>query len=108
MLRRDLAWSWRRHGVVTIGASLVGLVVLAAVAAPLIAPYSPYDLDVTVMLQPPSAAHWLGTDEVGRDVLSRTIYAARISVEVAVVAVSVGLIGGTLIGMLAAYFGGIS
>jgi peptide/nickel transport system permease protein len=102
-----LAWSWRRHGVVTIGASLVGLMVLAAVAAPLIAPYSPYDLDVAIMLQSPSAAHWLGTDEVGRDVLSRTIYAARISVEVAMVAVSVGLIGGTLIGMLAAYFGSV-
>jgi peptide/nickel transport system permease protein len=72
-----------------------------------IAPYSPYDLDVAMMLKSPSPAHWLGTDEVGRDVLSRTIYAARISVEVAMVAVSVGLIGGTLIGMLAAYFGGI-
>ena len=59
------------------------------------------------MLQGPSAAHWLGTDEVGRDVLSRTIYAARISVEVALVAVGVGLIGGTLIGILAAYFGGL-
>lgn len=91
----------------TIGVFLVGLMVLAAVAAPLIAPYSPYDLDVTVMLQAPSPAHWLGTDEVGRDVLSRTIHAARISVEVAVVAVSVGLIGGTLIGIFAAYFGGM-
>jgi len=101
------AWSWRRHGVLSIGALLVGLVVLAAVAAPVIAPYSPYDLDVAMMLKSPSPAHWLGTDEVGRDVLSRTIYAARISVEVAMVAVSVGLIGGTLIGMLAAYFGGI-
>lgn len=101
------AWSWRRHGIVTIGAFLVGIVVLAAEAAPLIAPYSPYDLDVAIMLQSPSASHWLGTDEVGRDVLSRTIYAARISVDVAMVAVSVGLIGGTLIGMLAAYFGGV-
>jgi peptide/nickel transport system permease protein len=105
--RTGRVWSWRRHGVLSIGALLVGLVVLAAVAAPVIAPYSPYDLDVAMMLKPPSPAHWLGTDEVGRDVLSRTIYAARISVEVAMVAVSVGLIGGTLIGMLAAYFGGI-
>jgi peptide/nickel transport system permease protein len=105
--RAGRAWSWRRHGVLSIGGLLVGLVVLAALAAPVIAPYSPYDLDVAMMLRPPSPTHWLGTDEVGRDVLSRTIYAARISVEVAMVAVSVGLIGGTLIGMLAAYFGGI-
>ena len=101
-------WSWRRHGTVTIGACLVGLVVLAAIGAPWIAPYSPYDLDVALMLQPPSWQHWLGTDEVGRDVLSRTVHAARISVEVALVAVSVGLLGGTLIGLLAAYFGGIA
>jgi peptide/nickel transport system permease protein len=101
-------WSWRRHGTITIGACLVGLVVLAAIGAPWIAPYSPYDLDVALMLQPPSWQHWLGTDEVGRDVLSRTVHAARISVEVALVAVSVGLLGGTLIGLLAAYFGGIA
>jgi peptide/nickel transport system permease protein len=58
------------------------------------------------MLQGPSAIHWLGTDEVGRDELSRAIFAARISVEVALVAVGVGLIGGTIIGIFAAYFGG--
>ena len=55
----------------------------------------------------PDSAHWLGTDEVGRDVLSRTIFAAHISVKVALFAVAVGLVGGTIIGMLAAYFGGI-
>ena len=102
-----VGWSWRRHGAFTIGALLVGLMLLAAVAAPWIAPYSPYDLDVAKMLQAPSLTHWLGTDEVGRDVLSRTIHAARISVEVALVAVAVGSVGGTLIGLLAAYFGGI-
>jgi peptide/nickel transport system permease protein len=81
--------------------------ILVAITAPWIAPYSPYDLDVAKMLQAPSAEHWLGTDETGRDVLSRTIYAARISIQVAVVAVTVGFAGGTLIGLVAAYFGGI-
>jgi peptide/nickel transport system permease protein len=99
--------NWARWGLLLIGGFLVGCVVAAALFAPWIAPYSPYDLDVVYMLQGPSAAHWLGTDEVGRDVLSRTIYAAQISVEVALVAVGVGLIGGSIIGLIAAYFGGL-
>jgi peptide/nickel transport system permease protein len=99
--------NWRRYRLLVIGGVLASVVLVAAIFAPAIAPYSPYDLDVAHMLQGPSAAHWLGTDELGRDVLSRTIYAARISVEVAVVAVSVGLFGGTIIGILSAYFGGL-
>jgi peptide/nickel transport system permease protein len=99
-------WSWRRHGIAAIGGAIVAVVLLAAAAAPWIVPYSPYDLNVSEMLQGPSATHWLGTDEVGRDVFSRVVFAARISVEVALVAVGVGLAGGTLIGLLAAYFGG--
>ena len=98
--------NWQRWRLLAVGGSLVALVVLCAVFADYVAPYSPYDLDVASMLQGPSAAHWLGTDEVGRDELSRAIFAARISVEVALVAVGVGLIGGTIIGIVAAYFGG--
>ena len=100
-------FSWRRHGALAVGGFIVTLMIIAAVGPQWIAPYSPYDLDVSKMLQGPSAAHWLGTDEVGRDVLSRTLFAARISVQVALIAVSVGLIGGTLVGLLAAYFGGV-
>ncbi len=99
--------NWARWRLLAVGASLVGCVVAAALFAPWVAPYSPYDLDVTYMLQGPSGAHWLGTDELGRDVLSRTIFAAQISVEVALVAVGVGLLGGSVIGLIAAYFGGI-
>ena len=84
----------------------MGLVVLSAVFADVISPYSPYDIDVANKLQPPGRAHWLGTDEFGRDVLSRIIHAARISVKVGAVAVSVGLIGGGMIGITAGYFGG--
>ena len=99
--------TWRRHGLLLIGAALVGCVVIAALFAETIAPYSPYELDVVYMLQGPSGTHWLGTDELGRDVLSRSIFAARISVKVALVAVSVGLLGGLIIGLIAAYCGGI-
>ena len=98
---------WRRHGLLLIGGFLVSCVLIAALFADWISPYSPYELDVAVMLEGPSPAHWLGTDELGRDVLSRAIHAARISVEVALVAVGVGLIGGTVIGIIAAYFGGL-
>lgn len=94
---------WR---LVIIGGLLVGLVLAAAIFAPWVAPYSPLEFDVVEMLQPPSTSHWLGTDELGRDVLSRAIYAARISMQVALLAVTVGLVGGTLIGTVAAYFGG--
>jgi peptide/nickel transport system permease protein len=104
--RRGRGINWQRWRLLAIGGLLVAIVVVCAVFADLVAPYSPYDLDVASMLQGPNAAHWLGTDEVGRDVLSRAIFAARISVEVALVAVGVGLIGGTIIGILAAYFGG--
>lgn len=98
---------WGRHGLLLAGGVLVVAVVLAALLAPWVAPYSPYDLDVAAMLQGPSGGHWLGTDEVGRDVLSRTIFAARISVEVALVAVTVGASGGMIVGILSAYLGGI-
>ncbi|HEV7285153.1 MAG TPA: ABC transporter permease [Kaistia sp.] len=100
-------FDFRRWRLVLLGGLLVGIVLVAAIFAPWVAPYSPFDLDVTKMLQGPSAAHWLGTDELGRDVLSRAIYAARISMQVALLAVTVGLVGGTLIGMTAAYFGGL-
>jgi peptide/nickel transport system permease protein len=105
-IRRILS-GWNRIKLFLIGGFIVACVLISALFAELIAPYSPYDLDVAAMLQGPSLTHWFGTDELGRDVLSRTIHAARISVEVAVVAVSVGLIGGTIIGIIAAYFGGI-
>ncbi|WEK51654.1 MAG: ABC transporter permease [Candidatus Kaistia colombiensis] len=100
-------FDFHRWRLVLLGGLLVGIVLFAAIFAPWVAPYSPFDLDVTKMLQGPSAAHWLGTDELGRDVLSRAIYAARVSMQVALLAVTVGLVGGTLIGMTAAYFGGL-
>jgi peptide/nickel transport system permease protein len=99
--------SWRRYRLLLIGGFLVGLVILSALLADVISPYSPYDIDVANKLQPPSGAHWLGTDEIGRDVLSRIIHAARISVKVGTVAVSVGLIVGAIIGIIAGYFGGL-
>ena len=81
-------------------------IIIVALFAPLIAPFSPYEINVPERLQPPSAIHWLGTDELGRDTFSRTVFAARISIQVAAVAVGIGLIGGILVGLSSAYFGG--
>ena len=99
-------FDWHRWRLVIVGGVIIGAILIGALFASLIAPYSPFDLDVAAMLQGPSAAHWLGTDELGRDVLSRTIYAAQISMQVAFIAAGVGLVFGTLIGVVAAYFGG--
>lgn len=96
---------WKRVRLLLIGGTLVAIVLLSAIFAGLIAPHSPYAIDISEKLMPPSPRHLLGTDEYGRDVLSRTIFAARISVEVAAVAVSIGLLGGTVIGVAAAYIG---
>ncbi len=99
--------TWRRrYGVAAFGTAIVLLWILIAAAAPVIAPYSPIDVDVTARLLPPSWAHGLGTDELGRDVLSRLIYGSRISLFTGFVVVFVGAALGTLVGGVAAFAGG--
>jgi peptide/nickel transport system permease protein len=90
--------------------ALVGLIIalgwiVTAVFAPLIAPHDPLAQSFTPFLHP-SAAHLFGTDELGRDVLSRVIYGARLSLPLALLLVSLSATGGTLLGMIAGYFGG--
>ncbi|HEX2964647.1 MAG TPA: ABC transporter permease [Syntrophorhabdaceae bacterium] len=95
-----------RRPVVIGGVIVVLLFVLLAILAPLLTQYSPYEQDLNARLLQPSRAHLLGTDELGRDLLTRIIYGTRISLMVGVVAVSIaGLIGMTL-GLIAGYFGG--
>lgn len=100
-------FDFHRWRLVILGGVIIGVILIAAILAPWVAPWSPYDLDYTAMLQGPSATHWLGTDELGRDTLSRVIYGARLSMQVAFIAAGVGLVCGTVIGVIAAYFGGI-
>jgi peptide/nickel transport system permease protein len=96
----------RRYGLAATGGAIVLAWILIALLAPWIAPY-PFDLvDVTKRLQPPSAAHWLGTDLLGRDVFSRLLVGAQISLIAGIVVVAVGGLIGTLIGGVAAYAGG--
>jgi peptide/nickel transport system permease protein len=90
-----------------IGALLLAGFVLAAVLAPLIAPANPAAIDLNHRLAPPSAAHWLGSDELGRDILSRILYGARLSLIVAVSVVSCSLLLGIVVGGIAGYYGGV-
>lgn len=95
-----------RNKLVVFGSAVVLLLLLAAIFAPLLAPYSPYEQHAVDQLLPPSSTYLLGTDEFGRDILSRVLYGARISFQVALISVSIGLLTGSVLGLLASYFGG--
>jgi ABC-type dipeptide/oligopeptide/nickel transport system permease subunit len=91
-----------------VGTGLVisAIVVLCALAAPLLAPYDPNEQDYLALTDAPSAAHLLGTDDLGRDVLSRIIYGSRVSLEVGLIAVGIAVLVGVSLGLVAGYSGG--
>lgn len=104
-----IRYSWHllvSNPLTVVGLSIVMLLVLVAVLAPYIAPYDPVDLDMANSLQPPSRAHPLGTDEVGRDILSRILFGAGISLRVGLLAVSTITAIGVPIGIIAGTAGG--
>ena len=99
---RRIRWL-RRYGLAVIGGAVIVAWLLAALLAPWVSGYPPSIVDVAGRLAPPSAAHWLGTDALGRDVFSRIIYGARTSLTVGFTVVLIGGAIGTLIGAVAAY-----
>lgn len=101
------AWDRFRGDRRTLGGAVVlALVAVAAAAGPWLVPHDPAAIDATALLQGPSAAHWFGTDELGRDVLSRVVAGARATALVVAVAVGVALVLGTALGLVAGYSGG--
>jgi peptide/nickel transport system permease protein len=96
----------RHNPLATTGAVLVIVFVVCALFAPLIAPQDPAYIDLPNRLSPPSMAHWAGTDELGRDILSRLIYGSRISMLVGSCVVAVSLVLGIFFGSIAGYYGG--
>jgi peptide/nickel transport system permease protein len=97
---------FRTNGFAMAGLAVVLLLFLVSFLAPYLTPYDPSTIDAYHVLLPPSAAHWMGTDELGRDVLTRTLYGARISLKVGFVAVGIAMVIGTVVGLVAGYYGG--
>ncbi|MBM3470153.1 MAG: ABC transporter permease [Armatimonadetes bacterium] len=91
-----------------LGLIVVALVVGVAVLAPLITPYGPADSDLVKTLQPPSRAHWMGTDQLGRDLFTRILYGARVSLTIGLVTVGVSGVLGLVVGLISGYLGGLT
>jgi peptide/nickel transport system permease protein len=107
-IRRGETWRRLARNELTLaGAIILAVVMIAAIFAPYLAPHDPLAMSPTQLLQPPSAEHLMGTDELGRDVLSRVIWGARISLYVGVISVTMAVVVGVSLGLLAGYHGGL-
>lgn len=101
--------AWRRlkrNRTAVVGMVIIIILLLVAIAAPLIIPYSYSASDVAAMNQTPSAQHWFGTDNLGRDIFSRCIYATRVSIPIGIVSAAISVIIGGVFGLIAAFFAG--
>jgi peptide/nickel transport system permease protein len=108
--RAEMVAFWRtfaRNRLAVIAGVVVAILVVFAVAAPALAPWDPNRHDTRRILAPPSAQHWMGTDQLGRDVLSRVLYGARVSLAVGFVSVGIATLIGVLLGAAAGYHGAV-
>lgn len=112
--RAAAAWSagtlvWRRlrrSRSALLGLGILGVFALCGLFAPWLAPYDPYASDLENSLKPPTSQHWLGTDELGRDLLSRILYGARLSMVIGAIAAAIGVTVGVPVGLWSGYLGG--
>jgi peptide/nickel transport system permease protein len=105
-IRKPVWKRLRKNKLSVIGGIIVLTLFIVAVSAPLISPYNPDDIDRNHVLEPPGLHHLMGTDDLGRDVLSRMIWGARISLAVGFVAIGIATIIGTVLGAISGYYGG--
>jgi peptide/nickel transport system permease protein len=96
----------RENPVTLIAFLMLAVILLCAAVGPILVPYDPLDTDAARALQPPSAAHWFGTDNLGRDVFSRVIVATRLDLMISVAAVALSFVAGSALGAAAGYWGG--
>ena len=108
----DVSWvhtirkKWRGRATLVVGLALLGLLVILAVFAPWIAPYDPLTHDLSGALRPPSGLHWFGTDNFGRDIFSRAIYALRLDLAIGILGVYFAFVIGVTLGVIAGFRGG--
>lgn len=105
--RGSVFWMrFRKNRLAVGGALIIAALIASAVLAPVLSPYDPFQIDRHRILEAPSAAHPMGTDEIGRDILSRILYGSRISLLVGIVAVGISSLIGILLGAASGYYGG--
>jgi peptide/nickel transport system permease protein len=105
----QLAVTWRRfrkHKLALVGLTTLTVMALLIIIAPLVLPYKPETLDLSATFAPSTAQHWLGTDDLGRDILTRLLYAGQISMSVGIICTAIVIVVGALIGVISGYFGG--
>ncbi|MFP3919625.1 ABC transporter permease subunit [Lysinibacillus telephonicus] len=107
-LKNNPIWYKLKQNKMTwVGLVILGLIVLLSLAAPLISPFDPNKIDLVNKFQPPSSEHWFGTDEVGRDIFTRILFGARLSLGVGILIIIIAAVIGIVIGTISGYIGGI-
>jgi peptide/nickel transport system permease protein len=105
----QIAVTWRRfrkHKLALVGLTTLVVMALLIIVAPFVLPYKPETLDLTQTFAPTTAQHWLGTDDLGRDILTRLLYAGQISMSVGIICTAIVVVIGVLIGVVSGFFGG--
>ncbi len=101
----EIWYRFRKNKLAFSGFIILLIFIILAIAAPLIAPYDPFEMNTDEMLQGPSINHWFGTDQFGRDILSRIIHGTRISFKVGIISVGISLVVGVAMGIVAGFYG---